>query len=277
MPVSFVMHWVSTSSRVARGEMLTPQRLRGLFLAALREVAPDAAALVHEGSEGKPYTLGVLERPGPQARIQAFPLRVTLLDDRLLRLPFQLQSATQALSLPLDQGQYAIQRIHMGDGAYPEWTKACSWETLLADAWPSRRYHFALHSPTCFRQIRRDEGIRIEMPLPLPGLLFGSIKRRVERWSGLQVPSVIPAIAESHLELTCPMSLEAYEFALKERQTTRHIIGTVGEVTYRCSKDPGDELRRWLSLLADASLFTGVGQRTTVGMGQIRRITGSAA
>jgi CRISPR/Cas system endoribonuclease Cas6 (RAMP superfamily) len=49
-------------------------------------------------------------------------------------------------------------------------------------------------------------------------------------------------------------------------------VGFVGRVTYGLMADD-EPLRCQLNALAGAALYTGVGMKTTMGMGQCRRVT----
>jgi CRISPR-associated endoribonuclease Cas6 len=50
-------------------------------------------------------------------------------------------------------------------------------------------------------------------------------------------------------------------------------VGFVGRVTYGLMADD-DAVRAQLSVLADFALYAGVGMKTTMGMGQCRRVVG---
>ncbi|MDK2410912.1 CRISPR system precrRNA processing endoribonuclease RAMP protein Cas6 [Aphanizomenon sp. PH219] len=108
-------------------------------------------------------------------------------------------------------------------------------------------------SPTSFKQ---NQNIQ---PFPLPDLVFNSLLRRWNRFAPaeLQFPQVEWQGLVSAFELKT--------HALKMEAGAE--IGTVGWVKYRF---PDPEQARIATVLANFAVFSGVGRKTAMGMGQVR-------
>jgi CRISPR-associated endoribonuclease Cas6 len=50
------------------------------------------------------------------------------------------------------------------------------------------------------------------------------------------------------------------------------LIGCVGEVNYRILGEASPELVKHVNVLADFALYSGVGRKTPMGMGMLRRL-----
>lgn len=128
------------------------------------------------------------------------------------------------------------------------------WDAL-SEAAPTSRWTFEFVEPVAFRQRKRY------LPLPEPGSVFGHLRKAWNLWA----PST--------------MDLDFKEVGLvKLSQTgkveTRRIrdetaVGFVGQVTY-AARSPEPEHLRKLTALAHLAEFSGVGSRTTYGLGVTR-------
>jgi CRISPR-associated endoribonuclease Cas6 len=149
------------------------------------------------------------------------------------------------------------------------WAGKTSYEELAAAVVQGRRrvtssLTLAFVSPVTFKAGQADD---LHMPLPLPGLVFGSLVDRWNAFSAVQLDAALRQFAEqrvaiSHFQL-------ASEMVPQKNHGLR--IGGKGEVTYLVlEKEP-----YWMSvlnLLADFALYSGVGAQSATGMGQVRRI-----
>ena len=101
------------------------------------------------------------------------------------------------------------------------------------------------------------------MPVPLPGLVFGSLLERWNAYAPINFPQEVRRYAEECLAIS--------QYELQTRpvpQKSRGLrVGAVGSVTYAALNYD----RYWMSLLsvlAGFSLFSGLGAGTTQGLGQ---------
>lgn len=240
-------------------------------LQALATVDPALVTALHDADGPKPLTCssilnsranrgGILIRAG-----QPYDVRITG-----LTAPVSAALEQALLSQPLTTWELEHHRFQVAavtcDAAVNRWSGRTTYETLAAtqllrsDNLP-RHATLDFVSPTAFK----SGGITV--PVPLPNLVFGSL---VERWNQFSPITLSPemrrfgeemvAISRYHLE---SQPVDGKQGGLR--------IGGVGQATYIALG--GD--RYWLGLLnmlADFTLYSGVGVQTTTGMGQARRV-----
>lgn len=149
------------------------------------------------------------------------------------------------------------------------WSASTTYEALaerhfLGDASRIRMDQLTLEfaSPTAFKSKE------MQMPLPLPNLVFGSLVDRWNRFSSVALSEQVRSFGE--------LAVEVNQFDLRsvrvEQKNEAMRVGCIGSASYRaCYQD-----RYWLGLfqlLADFALFSGVGVQTATGMGQVRRLS----
>jgi CRISPR-associated endoribonuclease Cas6 len=110
-------------------------------------------------------------------------------------------------------------------------------------------------------------GKRME-PFPTPPIFF---KALASRWKAHLPAGITPQLVEEYAEKTVVVGLynmqsKVYRF-WKQPQ-----IGAEGTVTYILRDKAHAQMPRLLNLLADLGFYSGVGFKTTMGMGQIRRV-----
>lgn len=148
------------------------------------------------------------------------------------------------------------------------WSGHADYQSLVAQntfdkRYPEKRVTLQFYSPTAFK----SKGFTV--PVPLPGLVFGSL---VERWN-----SFSPVVLSPEMRRYGEEAMVISRYKLESRAVTQKDaglrIGGVGTATYRALT--GD--RYWLSvmhMLADFAFYSGVGVQTATGMGQVRRAGG---
>lgn len=115
-------------------------------------------------------------------------------------------------------------------------------------------------SPTAFKSKE------LQVPLPLPNLVFGSLVDRWNRFSNVELSEQVRAFGELAVEVNV-FDLRSVPVEQKNKSVR---VGAMGTVRYRALYED----RYWLGvyqLLADFALFSGVGVQTATGMGQVRR------
>lgn len=167
----------------------------------------------------------------------------------------------------INQNQFHILNAFCHPNQHP-WSGSTSYEQLaerhlLGEPTTPRMNEVILEfaSPTAFR---KNE---MQMPLPLPSLVFGSLVDRWNCFSSVALSEQVRSFGE--------LAVEVNQFDLHservEQKNEGLRVGAVGTAHYRA----GYQDRYWLSifqLLADFALYSGVGVQTTIGMGQVRRV-----
>lgn len=160
--------------------------------------------------------------------------------------------------------QFVVQEA-ICDSARHGWSGQTTYEALAAaqlmraDAL-DRQVTLEFASPTAFKSKE------MTAPVPLPGLVFGSL---VERWNAFS-PVVLSPEMRTYGEEVMAISRYRLESRAVDQKNQAVRIGGVGQATYRALA--GD--RYWLgvmAMLAEFALYGGVGVQTTTGMGQVRR------
>ncbi len=132
---------------------------------------------------------------------------------------------------------------------------------LLGKVAAPRRISFQFTSPTTFKSAGRH------VPVPLPTLVFGSL---LERWNAY-APINFPLEAKRYAD-EC-LAISKYDLQTRPvPQKSRGIrVGALGSVTFTSLNYD----RYWMgvmAVLAQFSLFSGVGAGTSQGLGQCRRL-----
>lgn len=129
-------------------------------------------------------------------------------------------------------------------------------------------FSFELASPTAW-SLGGDRGRRVEV-LPTPALFFGSLLASWNAWFGERLGRIDPGLRDYVAEA---IVVSRMNLATRMYRYQDHLqVGTVGRITYRLLDSPRAPEARILDALADLAFFSGVGYRTTMGMGQARRL-----
>jgi len=257
------------------------QHAHGAFFDILRQVDPALATEVHaiEGKgKRKPFTLSPIQglpanRRNGQEKAGTIHLRegwecwlrVTLLDETLFRkfIEYFLDSPSPkgTAEIRLGDAHFLVSEILTTPGSHP-WAGFTTLEALQKrlDEPPPDSISFEFHSPTSFKL-----GDHIEL-IPYPKLLFGNLATAWKNLSGEDMVEAIEKYAQQNLQLT-PHRLERRALTLSNQPQ----LGSLGKVEYRLLHPEDTPLARALNLLADLAFYTGVGRKTTQGMGMTRR------
>jgi CRISPR-associated endoribonuclease Cas6 len=121
-----------------------------------------------------------------------------------------------------------------------------------------RNITFHLATPTAFRQGKYDS------PLPTRDNVFKSL---CDRWNTY---SSIP-INHDIIEYIFPSRFDIKTEVVKNYDT-HSFIGCIGEIGYRILGDVEPLVVKQINALADFAMFSGIGRKTTMGMGIARRV-----
>jgi len=242
-----------------------------LLLRWLDEHDPALARQWHDTDGPKPFTCSTLigaTRAGQNVR-QVTPdgtywLRLTSLDPTisayLLAVRDNLPPAVE-----LDGVLFQLTGATTDPAAHP-WAGTATYEQVAAPYLLARqpgphRLTLSFVSPTTFRQREMN------MPLPLPDLVFGGL---VERWNAFSPVAISPEVRRYAAECVAinRFELRSRSVPLKDGALQ---IGVTGHARYVAVTYD----RYWtslLGLLADFAFFSGVGRLTTFGLGQCRRL-----
>lgn len=242
-----------------------------LLLRLLEGSSPAVASCLHDEEGPKPFTVSNLwgaER-GEQGTVVVSPeshcwLRFTSLDNELSDLLQQQFLGGGVRRVELDRTVFGV----VAATADPEdnaWAGVASYGQLsepylLARENPRRRVGLEFATPTTFR----SGGMNV--PVPMPELVFGSL---VERWNAFA-----PVAVSEEVRRYVAGCVAVSRYRLQSRFVPFGQAGQVGCLG-ECQYVAVNRDRYWLglvNLLADFALYSGVGYKTTMGLGQARRI-----
>jgi CRISPR-associated endoribonuclease Cas6 len=253
---------------------------RANYAATLRRIGELDAALeaaIHEGDGPKPLTCsGLWGAPASRDQVVVraglhYAVRMTGLTNMVSQALFAALVNDPPSHWQLHGCRFGVAGVCC-DHSQDAWTGRTTYEELAAEQLlqgapsgrpPPRQVTLEFVSPTAFK----SAGLTI--PVPLPGLVFGSL---VERWNAFSPVTLAPEMRHFGEEVVA-ISRYRLESRIVEQKNSALRIGGVGQVTYTATS--GD--RYWLAvmqMLADFALYSGVGVQTAAGMGQVRRRDG---
>ncbi|NJR61954.1 MAG: CRISPR-associated endoribonuclease Cas6 [Cyanobacteria bacterium CRU_2_1] len=140
------------------------------------------------------------------------------------------------------------------------WANFSSYTQLYEQASDdTRQVTFAFCTPATFRQGKYDSA------LPTRDCVFNSVLNRWNRYSGIPFPeTIIESLFPSFFDIQTELV----------NHPEGKWAGCVGTVSYRILGDVDTGTIRQLNALADFALYSGVGRKTPMGMGMVRRLMG---
>ena len=266
-------------------------------LARLNELADGLGDRLHADNGPKPLTCSDLfplrsekrsdlpiRRPTTQLLVRTgdrFHLHLTGLTPTVSQALLAAFVAEPPTTLTVSNYTFQVEQA-LCDAAVDGWTGVTTYEALAAQPILGGRpfapqLTLAFLSPTSF------ESNNLHIPLPLPNLVFGSLVDRWNRFSPLLKlapelrQQLLDTVAISQYELRSAVVPQKSGADGRSSGATPLHIGAEGYVTYIIAGKTHDhhltvELTNKLQTLANFAMYSGVGVKTTTGMGQCRRI-----
>lgn len=254
------------------------------FLRRLAEVEPGADGLLHDIEGPKPFTCSNLngteilgDRKCAIATDRLYWVRFTGLTEPVSALLLRALWEKRPQVWQLENGCFEVVDV-ICDASKHAWSGVARYEELAtahilgAGQQVGRgggrrngrcavdRVTLDFYSPTAFKS--RE----MQIPLPMPGLVFGSMMARWNRFS--------PVELEPHMRQVGEEAIGVAKFNLRSMLVAQknggQRSGAVGQASYVALYRDA----YWLSvfqMLADYAFYSGVGVMTTAGMGQVRR------
>ncbi|MCG6133778.1 MAG: CRISPR-associated endoribonuclease Cas6 [Nostoc sp. LLA-1] len=272
MPYSLILNLIPQSPIYP--EFLTGRHLHALFLTLISSVNSSLGDYLHSSKADKAFTLSPLQiqrqhkqnhqtlqfsHQKPIAAGTPCWWRISLLDDTLFskltelwlnlnpKYPWHLGSAN--LHITSIQGTPLLTQ---------PWANACTYEQLYEQASDrERNLDFTFATPVSFRQGGYDN------VLPLKESVFNSLLSRWNKYSGMEIASIA-------IESVYPSAFNINTEVLTNYESK--FIGCVGRIGYRILGDVEPLVIKQMNTLANFALYAGLGRKTTMGMGMVRRV-----
>ncbi len=275
MPHSLVLNIIPQSP--IPPQFLSGRHLHALFLTLVSSVDRQLGDYLHEAKADKAFTLSPLQASQQTKRIErqdsnlqwehtkAIPAgtpcwwRVSLLDDTLFgKLTHLWLNLNPNHPWHLGPADLHITSIFGTPQFTQSWANASTYAQLYEQASDSDRLiAFSFVTPTAFRQREYDS------VLPTRECVFNSLLKRWNKYSGIEISQLpIESIFPSFVNISTSILADSRS----------KFIGILGETSYRILGDVSPEAIKQINALADFALYSGVGRKTPMGMGMVRRL-----
>jgi len=272
MPHSLVLNLLPLSPIYPN--YLTGRHFHALFLTLVSSVDPELGAMLHDSTMNKAFTLSPLQiqKQGIVKQTLTWEYtreikpgvpcwwRISLLDDELFgRLTKLWLNLNPEQPWHLGSADLKITSILGTKQSIQPWANACSYEQLYEEASETERaINLVFSSPTAFRQGKYDTA------LPTQETVFNSLLSRWRKYSGIEFEEInFDPIFPSYFDIKTAIT----------KDSRSKFIGCVGAMGYRILGDLEPIQIKQLNALADFALYCGVGRKTTMGMGMVRRVS----
>ncbi|MBW4554450.1 MAG: CRISPR-associated endoribonuclease Cas6 [Trichormus sp. ATA11-4-KO1] len=277
MPHSLILNLLPQSP--IPSQYLTGRHLHALFLTLVSSVDRKLGDRLHDATADKAFTLSPLQISSANSPLlkggrggcklqhshqQPIPVgtpcwwRISLLDDTLFSQLTQLWlNLNPNHPWHLGPADLYITSIQGTPQSTQPWANACSYAQLYEQASDrDRTIDLIFSTPTAFRQGKFDT------TLPTRECVFNSLVSRWNKYSGMEfdhiaIESIFPSFINIHTEILA--------------DSRSKFIGIIGEVSYRILGEIEPIQIKQINALADFVLYAGIGRKTTMGMGMVRR------
>lgn len=262
------------------------------FLDIIRRVDPALAEVLHEKNQRRPYTVSPLHGLGRTTAAQreqhrvnpgdSVWLRFTLLGSELFTTfsrfllmkneELRMKNGWNLPSLRLGEVDFAITEMLTTPGSHPWAGYTRLAELAQGDATSqARRITLEFASPTVFSRNSDKEGMgKFLEVLPRPEMVFGSL---AARWNELMPTELDKQAIRDYAAETVVVGPYKMESKMFHFWGKPH-IGAMGRATYLLKDTRDTAMIATLNRLAEFAFYSGVGAKTAMGMGQVRRVVG---
>jgi CRISPR-associated endoribonuclease Cas6 len=246
------------------------------FLDLVHAADPSLAARLHDSGARQPFTISPLrDLPGRAGEDGSYLLRagnriwlrLTLLDPELFTAFLKrLLAAGPGLRLRIGDGTFAVESAIGAPGSHP-WAGYTTAGELRTAARTEQRIRMIFASPTAVSLGEKGSAKQRMVLIPIPQYVFAALRGSWNRLTGDDLP-----IGFEEWVAECVFVREVRNWQTAVYQLKRGIYpGGQGDVIFE-ALDPAPTFLRMFNLLADFAFYGGVGSKTTMGMGQARRL-----
>ncbi len=268
-------------------------QVQAAFLDLIRQSDPALAEWLHTPNQRRPYTVSLLQgfnhlhtaqlteamaqnQPLLVTPQQVYWLRITLLDDAVFHTCTRhLLLKGNTLRLRIGEAHFAIDRVINAPEPQQDtssWAAYSSFSRLSTTEPAQKHYEFEFATPTAFSRGQKAWGKHLVL-FPTPALVFENLARQWDLFAPAHLRLSACDLTPRGIEAWCDEHVIVSQYTLATRYLSSSKFGHVGfqgRVIYEVKGNPTLQAARWLSPLARLALFSGIGYKTTMGMGQVR-------
>lgn len=236
--------------------------VHGALLRLIRRHDEQMSHALHDDAQVKPFSISTL---WPRSRARGDSMSIPKYTECRLRVCTVGRPVFDAFSKPIFEllaRNDAIELhgipFHIADATLePPFGGVADFQSLLVDRGDIAILRFV--SPTTFRR----QGLNV--PLPDTSLVYGSLW---QKWQAFSDVPVEPAVFD---EMSSAIALSEGRTVIRGWKYPQFtMIGFTGVAVFQLVKPVSPRARMLFAALSSLSFFTGVGYRTTMGMGQCR-------
>ncbi|HET8909989.1 MAG TPA: CRISPR-associated endoribonuclease Cas6 [Ktedonobacteraceae bacterium] len=268
--------------------------IQAAFLDMVRQADPALAEALHAPNQRRPYTLSLLQgfnqlskdqlaaatNKNQQLSVspgQVYWLRITMLNATLFGSFVQyLILKSRALTFRIGDTRFEISRLLASPQApnipQSSWVSYSSFAELRMLQPAQHTYLFEFASPTAFSKGQKAWGKLLKLFPEAPDV-FESLAKQWETYAPADLRLAAQDLSSERIADWCAENVILSRYTLETRYLPSSKFGQtgfLGEANYEVKGNPHDPEARWLSTLARFALFSGVGYKTAMGMGQTR-------
>jgi len=238
-----------------------------LLLSILRMSDQSLAEELHRLDGAKPFTASPLQGRFGRAEgglkvipASTYSLRITFLKSDIFAhfLDGAIKWGDNAVELGADS--FKMEEVNPASKK-DELVDFNTYQGLLDGAPDQRRIELQFLSPTAFRS-----GGKRNVVFPTPELVFGSYLNRWQAFSPLKLDDTISSWFDSIVVARYRLETRILNFGSYQE------VGFTGRCRYELDKNTPEEVSFAFNALADFAFYCGTGAKTTMGMGQTKRL-----
>jgi len=241
------------------------------FLSMIRAVQPELAQALHDTPGRKPFTVsplrGLPHAKGGVCHLRAGStcwLRITLLGQELFGAFMERLLTAPSTTIQLGGAGFQIAQVLTTPGSHP-WAGYATVDALLDQDRIDSRIRLLFASPTAFSLGTMGRAKRRMVVLPLPELVWGSLRGSWRRVTGREISHDFQTWVRDYVMVREVRNWRTRVFRFRNSAQ----VGGSGDVVFEALDGNAEHLRTW-NRLAEFAFYAGVGYKTTMGMGQVR-------
>lgn len=244
---------------IADGE-IAGRSVHGWFLRCVSQCDRAAAAVLHANVRHKPFTISPAFCAEHVGR-GLWWFRVTSVFDPLSDWLLTWRAEAMA-EVKLGCHTFRVLRVTTDGSEHPWAGRARLSDDASVPERAVRRVQLHFHTPTAFR------GEKCLTLFPEPRLVYRSL---AEKWNEYGAPQIRAAAIET---LCSSLRVDEYKLETAAVPGVRRLEkGFTGYLDLSLMDSPSGDAACWLNRLSGFALYAGVGQKTTMGMGQVTATT----